>query len=238
MSTFVLVHGAWHGGWCWRWVRKLLEQKGHSVYTPTMTGLGERAHLMSEHITMATVVEDVANVIKYEDLDNVVLVGHSFGGAVISGVAECFPDRIKQLIYLDAAVLENGECMFDLMPEALVSDRKLLAKKSSNGMSLPVPTAEDLGVFSGIHRDLLSSFLTPQPLSTYQTSIKLRRTPGAGFNCNYIVCTNPMYIPLDWARGRADKYGWPIFHINAGHEAMITAPAALSEMLMQSVKSL
>ena len=98
MSTFVLVHGAWHGGWSWRWVREDLESHGHRVFTPTMTGVGERAHLISTKITLDTVINDVIGTLTYEDLFDVVLVGHSFAGPVITGVADGISSRMKQLI--------------------------------------------------------------------------------------------------------------------------------------------
>ena len=227
MSTYVLVHGAWHGGWSWQWVREILEQQHHRVFTPTMTGLGERKHLMSINITMDTMVEDVSNMLRFEDLNEVILVGHSFGGAVISGVAESFPDRVKQLVYLDAAVLENGECMFDCMPPEIAEERQLLARETSGSISLPTPTAEDLGIEDIDQWRFLSNLLTPHPLSTYATPLKLSQRPGAGLPCSYIICSNPIYGPLAWARERVQNYGWPIIEIETGHEAMISAPHEL-----------
>src|SRR5262245_44258791 len=106
MATFVLVHGAWHGGWCWRKLRTMLRAAGHEVYTPTLTGLGERSHLGNAAVGLATHVRDVANVLFYEDLSSVVLVGHSYGGMVIGGVAHQAPERLAHLVYLDAFVPE------------------------------------------------------------------------------------------------------------------------------------
>src|SRR5947208_15854823 len=107
-KTFVLVHGAWHGGWCWRRVSDLLEKKGHKVFTPTMTGLGERCHLIDPKVNLATHITDIVNVIKWEGLKDIVLVGHSYGGAIISGVAEQAGDAIGSIVFLDAFVPENG----------------------------------------------------------------------------------------------------------------------------------
>jgi len=107
--TFVLVHGMWHGGWCWSRVAEALRARGHRVTTPTQTGLGERKHLLSASITLDTFVADVVNHLEWEDLSEVVLVGHSFGGAPISGAADGAPERIAKLIYLDAAIMEDGE---------------------------------------------------------------------------------------------------------------------------------
>ncbi|MFL2840644.1 MAG: alpha/beta fold hydrolase [Pseudohongiellaceae bacterium] len=233
MATYVLVHGAWHGGWVWRWVRKLLEQNNHQVFTPTMAGLGERAQLMSKNLSIDTLVTDIENNLRDEELQDVILVGHSFGGVVISGVAERLPSRIKQLIYLDAVVLEDGESIFDCMHPNIVSERKKLANESSNGMSLPIPSAEDLGIFDDSQWEFVKQRLTPQPLSTYSTPLTLKQLPGEGKPCTYIVCTNPSYLPLQWARKRVEGYGWPIIPIESGHDAMISAPEALSKILME-----
>src|SRR6185312_7608074 len=114
--NFVLVHGSWHGGWCWRRVADLLEKRGHKVFTPTLTGLGERSHLMSAMITLDTHITDVANVIKWEGLENVVLVGHSYAGFVISGVAEKVLPSISSIVFLDAFLPQNGERVIDTAP--------------------------------------------------------------------------------------------------------------------------
>jgi len=114
--TFVLVHGVWHGGWCWSRVAALLRARGHRVTTPTQTGLGERSHLLSPAITMDTFVEDIVRHLEWEDLQDVVLVGHSFGGAPITGAADRVLERIGRLIYLDGAIMEDGETWFGLLP--------------------------------------------------------------------------------------------------------------------------
>ncbi|MEM7225642.1 MAG: alpha/beta fold hydrolase [Pseudomonadota bacterium] len=232
MSTFVLVHGAWHGGWCWRWVREILETNRHRVVTPTLTGLGERAHLISRSHTLETAVEDVANVLIFEDLRDVILVGHSFAGPVISGVAERAPERIGRLVYLDAALLENAESMLGCLPDELAADRRRLAEETSGGLTLPVPSGAALGVTNAAQWAFLKRYLTPQPLAAYTTPLRLKRLPGAGFFCSYIVCNAPLYAPLAWSRARARDYGWRIIPIETGHDAMISAPDSLSEILM------
>lgn len=232
MATYVLVHGAWHGGWAWRRVREILEQNHHRVLTPTMTGLGERKHLMSESITLDTMIDDIANTLLYEDLSDVILVGHSFAGPVISGVLERIPSRLRQLVFLDAAVLEGGESMFGLIPPEIVAEREQLALESSGGLSLPAPSAEKLGILDDAQWQLVKQYLTPHPISTYRSPLKLEKAPGDGVPCSYIVCTNPAYAPLAWSYERAKDYGWPIISIETGHDAMISAPEALSEILM------
>src|SRR5438270_3797739 len=117
--TYVLVHPAWHGGWCWRKVKPLLEAKGHEVHTPTLTGLGERSHLARPDVGLETHVQDILNVLKYEDLGGIALLGHSSSGAVITGVSDRAPERIAQLIYLDAFVPENGQSLMDIVPSQI-----------------------------------------------------------------------------------------------------------------------
>ena len=110
-KTFVLVHGAWHGGWCWRRVADLLEKKGHKVFVPTMTGLGECSHLMSKEINLTTHITDIVNLIKWDDLSDIVLVGHSYGGFIISGVAEQVGDKIGSIVFLDAFYPDSGDSL-------------------------------------------------------------------------------------------------------------------------------
>ena len=119
MSTFVLVHGAWHGSWCWKRVRRLLQERGHDVFTPTLTGLADRSHLLTRGVNLETHIQDVANLILWEELSGVILCGHSYGGAVVEGVADRLPERIRALVYLDAFVLESGECVLEHVPGAL-----------------------------------------------------------------------------------------------------------------------
>jgi len=233
MSTYVLVHGAWHGSWCWRWVSELLEQKNHVVVTPTLTGVGEKAHLVSRHITLETCIEDVAAVIADNELHDVILVGHSFGGALISSVAERFPGRIKQLVYLDAAILENGESMFSRMSDEVVQSRLEQAEKSSNGLTLPIPDAQNLGIESDDIWANVCKLLSPHPVSTYTSKLTLQCKPGKGFPVVYIQCKQPEYTPLNWAKARAQSYGWPIITMDTGHDAMITQPVYLHEILTE-----
>src|SRR5687768_1637622 len=118
-KAFLLVHGAWHGGWCWRRVADLLQANGHTAFTPTLTGLGERSHLMRAGINLTTHITDVVNVMKWEELSGIVLCGHSYGGMVVSGVAEQMADKIASIVFLDAFVPENGDAMADLTSQAV-----------------------------------------------------------------------------------------------------------------------
>src|SRR5260221_1599406 len=136
-QTFVLVHGAWHGGWCWSRVADRLRAAGHEVFTPTQTGLGERKHLLSKDITLDTFTGDIVNVIEVEELSSVVLVGHSFGGLAISGVADAMPDRIRHLVYLDSLMAEGGRSPFYSLPPDVVAARRRTAEETSGGARPP-----------------------------------------------------------------------------------------------------
>jgi pimeloyl-ACP methyl ester carboxylesterase len=135
--TFVLVHGAFHGGWCWRRVAERLMKVGGRVLSPTMTGLGERAHLLTRDIGLGTFIDDVIGVIEAEELDDIILVGHSFGGVVISGVVDRLPKRVRQSIYLDAIVPQNGRSAISQLPSETAASRVRAAEESSAGFSIP-----------------------------------------------------------------------------------------------------
>src|SRR5260221_10451578 len=134
-KTFVLAHGSWHGGWCWKRVADRLRAKGHDVYTPSYTGMGDRVHLLNKEITIDTFVEDIEQVIQSEELTEVVLVGHSFGGVPISGVADRIPNRIARLVYLDAVVIESGRSAFSYYPPAGGGARIKPGEKGTNGLA-------------------------------------------------------------------------------------------------------
>ena len=150
MATFVLVHGAWHGAWCWKRVTKLLRAKGHDVYVPTLTGVGERVHLASPDVSLDTHVMDVVNEIKWQELSNVVLVGHSYGGMVISGVAEKMEKQIASLVMLDAFVSENGQSLVDMQPPAAAEMFKALEAKGE--WRVPARPAAMFHVMNGFMR--------------------------------------------------------------------------------------
>jgi pimeloyl-ACP methyl ester carboxylesterase len=136
MTDYVLIHGAWHGSWCWARVRRLLAAGAHRVFTPTLTGVGERSHLLSRDVGLDTHIADVANLMIWENLRDVVLVGHSYSGFVARHVADRMPDRIRSLIYLDAFVPENGKTLFDYLPDNGEGDRNL-AVAHGDGWRVP-----------------------------------------------------------------------------------------------------
>lgn len=230
---FLLIHGAWHGGWVWNEISEILRYQRYSVSTPTLTGLGEKKHLLSSKITIETFIEDIVNHIVFENLNNIILVGHSFAGSVISGVADRLKDRIQKLIYFDAMILIDGQKPFDITPKETVEQRIELAKKFGNNISIPAPSADAFGVFDIKKSLLLEEKLTPHPLSAFQSKLILKNEVGNGIPLSYIFCTKPVYKSLESSREVVRKMKWPIFELNAGHDAMLTHPKETLNLLMK-----
>lgn len=230
-ETFVLLHGAWHGGWCWERVARPLRTRGHRVTTPTQTGLGERSHLLTPEVDIEVFVTDLVNHMLWEDLDDVILVGHSFAGNAITGAAERIPERIRRLVYLDALIPESGRSPFDELPAHVVADRIELAERTSGGLSVPAPNAAAFGVTDPGDAAWLEAHLTPHPLQTFMSSQVFEGAPGNGLPAEYILCSDPVYGPLESARRRARSLGWPVAEIATGHDAMVTAAPALVDLL-------
>ena len=170
-ATFVLVHGAWHGGWCYARVAALLRARGHTVFTPTLTGQGERAHLLSGSINLSTHIEDVLGVFRCERLSDVVLAGHSYGGMVITGVADRIAERIKALAYLDAFIPEDGQSLFDINIPAN-TQRFLDSAGASGGLSVPAPSAAYFGV-NAADAPTVDALATPHPIGCFTEKLKL-----------------------------------------------------------------
>jgi pimeloyl-ACP methyl ester carboxylesterase len=167
-TTYILVHGAWHGSWCWKRVRAALQSAGHNVFTPTLTGLGERSHLNSAAVDLSTHIADIVNLIKWEELSDVVLCGHSYAGCVITGVADQIPDRIRALVFLDAFVLENGESLIDTVPSEVAQAICDQAKATGEGWKVnPVP-AHLVGVRDPHDVAWVDAQCTSQAIATFQ----------------------------------------------------------------------
>lgn len=231
-ATFLLVHGAWHGAWCWKKLTPLLESAGHRVLTCTQTGLAERSHLLSNTITLDTFVQDVVNLIRWEELNNLILVGHSFGGNAISGAADQVPGAIRHLVYLDALVLQNGQSPFSVVPKEVADHRRKLAMESSGGLSMPVPDASVFGVNDPADKAWLHARLTPHPVSVYEDTLTLSAAPGNGLPATYIAVT-PHYAPTTSSRDYAKtRHDWNYIEMEAGHDAMVTSPDALAKILL------
>ncbi len=234
-KTYVLVHGAWHGGWCWREVVDALRAMGHRVSAPTQTGVGERKHLLSKNITLDTFAADVINHIEAEELDNVILVGHSLGGVSITCAADKIPGRIRHMVYLDSYILQNNQSVFDILPPEVVAARRKLVAEEGNNTFIPPPSPAAFGI-PDEHRlaDWVRRRLTPHPVSTYETPMRIEGPVGNNRPCTYIVCTNPCYGPLEATREWAKRQqGWSLQEIATAHDAMVTAPEELARMLAQ-----
>lgn len=232
-ATFVLLHGAWHGAWCWKRVSDSLRAAGHTVYTPTLTGLGERSHLLSADITLETCAQDLINVFLWEDLRDVVLVGHSFGGIAASAAADRIPERIRHLVYLDSLLIQDGESPFSVVPAEVAQARRALARQSPGGISIPVPPAAAFGVTDANDVQWLQEKCTPHPVSTYESTLALRNPLGNGLATTY-VAVRPDYAPLatvrQWVRGHTT---WEYLEIDAGHDAMVTSPGTVTDLLQE-----
>jgi pimeloyl-ACP methyl ester carboxylesterase len=228
---FVLVHGAWHGGWCWRNVAGILRGRGHFVSTPTQTGLGERKHLLSADIDFDTFVRDISNHLLFEDLRNVVLVGHSFGASVVAAVADRDAERIGNLIFLDGFLPDSGRSAMEQRSPKVARERLRAAQETSGGLTMPVPDVALFGIRNDELRSYVAGKLTPHPLRTYLTSICLERPLGNGLPCDYIVCTDPHYPDTGWSIETARKISWPVHELRAGHDAMIDAPGPTADLL-------
>jgi len=232
--AFLLIHGAFHGGWCWRRVGDRLAAAGARVFAPTMTGLGERVHLLNGKVGIETFIDDAIGVIEAEELENIVLVGHSFGGAVITGVADRLPERIAQLVYLDAIVPVSGRSALSCLPPETQEIRLRAARATPGGLTIPLPTETMFDLPPGADRDWVARRITPHPLASYTDRIELNHPVGNGRPRLYIRCTDPVYpaVVPSYDRIKAES-GWTLADIATGHDAMVTAPEALAEMLLQ-----
>jgi pimeloyl-ACP methyl ester carboxylesterase len=228
-QTIVLVHGAWHGGWCWRRVADLLEKKGHKVFCPTLTGLGERSHLIDAKTGLATHVTDVVNVIKWENLSGIVLVGHSYGGAVISGVAEQVQDKIASIVFLDAFVPENGDSL-EAGASQPVKDAIAAAKGRGDISLKPVPAA----VFRVNEKDRawVDAMCTPQPIATLTEKSLITGARDKVAKKTYIRAKGYPSVPFDTflAKFKTDA-GWKTFEMACGHDAMVDSPGELAGLI-------
>lgn len=230
-KPFVLVHGSWHGGWCWRRVADLLDAKGHKVYTPTLTGLGERCHLMSGMITLNTHITDVTNVIKWESLKDVVLVGHSYAGFVISGVAEQVQPAIASIVFLDAFLPENGQTVVELAPEDLRA--ATLAAAAKNEVGRPVPPAKAFHV-NEKDQAWVDSKLTPQPTLASLTPIALTGARDKIAKKAYVRAVSSPNPLFDGYFEKLKKNpAWRTYSVPSGHDVMVDMPERLSEILLE-----
>jgi len=219
-KNFVLVHGAWHGGWCWRRVADILSGKGHRVFTPTLTGLGERSHLLADTVNLSTHIADVVNLLRWEALENILLCGHSYGGVVVTGAADRAAGRIASLVYLDAFVPEDGQ-----------SQRELTTRQLPQTPTVPAIPAAAFMV-NEKDRAWVDGLCTPHPNATFNERISLTGAWRGIKRKSYIRAGAYPSGPFDafYNRFKADP-GWTVASLPCGHDVMVDMPEALAGLL-------
>jgi pimeloyl-ACP methyl ester carboxylesterase len=235
MGTIVLVHGAWSGGWAWRpTVGTLLREAGHEVFIPTLTGLGERGHLANPEVDLETHIRDIVGVIEYEDLRDVVLMGHSYGGMVITGAADRVADRLAHLVYADAFVPEDGQSLFDLIGPDAAQGNVARAQAEGDGwrvppMPLPAATPER-------YRDWAAARRLMQPIKTFSQPVRLTNNGGADLPRTYVYCTQPPGEAFTRiaARLREDAR-WRVVDFPTFHSLQYTMARELADLLIGAV---
>jgi pimeloyl-ACP methyl ester carboxylesterase len=233
MTDYVLIHGAWHGSWCWNRVRRLLASQAHQVFTPTLTGIGERSHLLSRDVDLDTHVADVANLMTWEDLRDIVLVGHSYGGVVARHVADRMPDRIRSLVYLDAFVPDNGKAVFDYVPDSGKSLREL-AVANGDGWKIPPPPARSFAV-NAADADWVDRQCTMHPLSTLEVPAQISGAcddiPAIGY-----ILAGGFEGPFGQFYAQAGERRWWQAELACGHDVMLDMPNELTALLLRQAQ--
>ena len=234
---FVLVHGAWHGGWCWSAVAARLQAAGHRVFAPSLTGLADRAHLFGAQVGLPTHVEDIVRLVEWERLDGCVLVGHSYAGNVITGVADRLRERIGQYVYLDAVVPPDDARRWrwaDFNDEADRQSRLMAIAGAGAGVALPPPPPEAFGISDPVQQQFVRDHLSPMPAGTYLHEILLQQGGSAGLRRSYIEVTSPPYTPMRRVYERVrNAPGWQHRTLASGHDAMIISPDLLADLLLE-----
>ena len=232
MSTFVLVHGAWHGSWCWKRVRSSLQAQGHEVFTPTLTGVGERSHLLAREIDLETHILDVLNLIRWEELSNVVLCGHSYGGAVVTGVADRIPERIRALVYLDAFVPADNETVLQHVPAAQREQMLEHTRNLGEGWKVPPIPAEVFNV-NEQDRAWMNRQCTFHPLGTFQQRLSLSGGVSKIGKIVYIRASGFQEgSPFSPFEEKARAAGWTMLKMACGHDVMLDQPQQLTAALL------
>ena len=240
MNDLILVHGAYQGGWCWQKVAPLLRRGGCEVITPTLTGLGDRSHLLSPETDCSTHVTDIVQLLNFENLQRAVLVGHSYGGMVISGVAEVVPERIARLIYLDAMVPLDGQCVFDILPGTKSRGSEITVSGRTVKVITP-PDPHAFGVTDPADIAWMKSRLTPMPWRCYAEPMKIGSAGAARIPRTYLLCSAQSGDELKRSHGsafeRAQGAHWSRQIIAGPHDIMVTHPAELAQKIMGIIRT-
>jgi pimeloyl-ACP methyl ester carboxylesterase len=245
MTIYVLVPGAWLGGWCWQPVTTQLRAHGHDVYPVTLTGLGERSHLASREVDLDTYIADVVNLVEFEDLRDVVLVGHSYSGIVVTAIADRIPERIAVLAYLDSGPVPDGSAYLDLQPPPAKQLIERLAEEVGDGWQIPMPTWEELEVVLGasldglgdIERSRMRARAVTQPLRTWTQPVSLKNPAREQLSKLLITCSFPLaqvrQMIADghpWFAELASPQ-WSFLELPTGHWPMFSKPDQLADLL-------
>jgi pimeloyl-ACP methyl ester carboxylesterase len=244
MTPYVLVGGAWLGGWCWQSIARQLRDNGHDAYPLTLTGLGERVHLASPEVDLDTHITDVVNLIKFEDLHNVVLLGHSYASLVITGAADQIPDRIAQLVYLDTGPLPDGTVLIETFPTEARRHIEKQVEELGDGWRFPMPPWDELANMASLegvddaHLKLLRSRAVAQPFGTYTQPLRLDNRaredlPKLGILCSFSLDQVQEMIASDTPlfRGLAGP-NWRFVELPTGHWPMFSRPDDLAKLLL------
>jgi pimeloyl-ACP methyl ester carboxylesterase len=244
--TFVLVHGSGHGSWCWRRVANPLRAQGHRVFTPTLTGLGERAHLLSPSVNLDMHCRDVMSLISCEEIEDVVLVGHSYAGIIISLVADRMPNPLRHLVYLDAQVPKDGESWADRQPDLAPHRIKAAyAYTAERGLATPViqftppfDTGRAMGLRDPADIEWVNRRISDHPLATYMQPAFLTNAVGNGIPKTYVSCTGETLAIFDPIKRRVrDDADWSYTEIDACHDCMVSSPDDVVQALLTAAAS-
>lgn len=231
MATYILVHGAWHGGWCWQRVGRALGDRGHEVFAPSLTGLGDRCHLLSPAVDLSTHIADIVNLLCWNDLDDIVLCGHSYGGLVVTAVADQLPERIRGLVYLDALIPEDGLCMFDLIPPEIADGFRNQAI-AGDGYSVPPMTAEQFNV-NAADADWMNRKCTNHPLASFVEPVALSGRHRTVPQRLYLLAADFDHPGTKRAYASVTgEAGWSTEILPGGHDLMIDNPEAVTDRLL------
>ena len=240
MATFVLVHGAWHGGWCWRDTAAALRAAGHTVHTPTHTGVGDRAHHSNQAVTLETHIRDVCGTIEMEEAQDIILCGHSYGGMVITGVADRMADRIKALVYLDAFIPQDGDSLTSLLRQALpaevwpifVNGFRDSARADNCGLMQPIP-AEVFNILAE-NRAWVDRRCRPQALATFECPALLTGAHAKVPRRHYILADGWDPSPFrHFAAQCAKDPAWTVTKLPCSHDVMVDMPTELAADLLR-----
>ena len=241
MATFVLAHGAWHGGWCWNKVTSVLRCKGATAFAPTLSGLGEKAHLANlvnpRDLDLRLHIQDVARLLEYEDLRQVILVGHAYAGMVITGVAEKCPERLAHLVYVNGFVPSDGEAMVDLLPTTRGQQHASWVRGhiERGDVFLPPPASREeiqrrWGITDPDDLNWMFERVTPHPAAAMAGPIRVGRSAAKGVARSFVCGAESGFRPV---ADRVGKEGWEVYHIDSGLDPMISHPRELADILLE-----